>query len=47
MESAAASRTKETQRKLYKTGIKNIMARQGLPWNSSLHGPSVGFTEQQ
>ena len=40
-------RTKGTQRKLHKTGIKNIMARQGLSWNGSLHGSSVGFTEQQ
>ena len=47
MESAAASRTKETQRKSHKTGIKNIMARQGLSWNDSLHGSSVGFTGRQ
>ena len=47
MESAAASRIKETQRKLHKTGIKNIMARQGLSWNDSSHDSSVGFTEQQ
>ncbi len=47
MESAAASRTKRAQRKLHKTGIKSIMARQGLSWNGSSHGSSVGFTEQQ
>ncbi len=47
MELTVASRTKGTQRKLHKTGIKNIMARQGLSWNGSSHGPSAGFTEQQ
>ena len=47
MESAAASRTKETQGKSHKTGIKSIMARQDLSWNDSSHGSSVGFTEQQ
>ncbi len=42
-----ASRTKRTQRALHKTGIKDIMARQGLSWNDSLHGSSVDFTERQ
>ncbi len=47
MESAAAFRTKGTQRKLHKTGIKSIMARQDLSWNGSLHGSNEGFTEQR
>ncbi len=41
------SRTKETQRSLHKTGIKDIMARQGLSLRDSLHGSSVAFTERQ
>ncbi len=42
-----ASRTKGTQRALHKTGIKDIMARQGLSWNDSSHGSGVAFTERQ
>ena len=47
MELTVASRTKRAQRKSHKTGIKSIMARQGLSRSGSLHGPSAGFTEQQ
>ena len=42
-----AFHTKRTQRALHKTGIKDIMARQGLSWNDSSHGSGVAFTERQ
>ncbi len=42
-----ASRTKGTQRSLHKTGVKDIMARQGLSLRGSSHGSSVAFTERQ
>ena len=42
-----ASRTKGTQRALHKTGVKDIMARQGLSRSGSLNGPSAGFTGRQ
>ncbi len=42
-----ASHTKRTQRSLHKTGIKDIMARQGLSLRDSSHGSSVAFTERQ
>ena len=42
-----ASHTKRTQRALHKTGIKDIMARQGLSWNDSSHGSNAVFTERQ
>ena len=41
-----ASRTKGTQRALHKTGVKDIMARQGLSLRDSSHGSSVDFTER-
>ena len=47
MELIAASHTKETQRKFHKTIIKNIMAKQDMWWNDSLHGSNVVFTELQ
>ena len=47
MELTVASRTKGTQRKSHKTGIRNIMARQDLSRNGSSHGSSEGFTGRQ
>ncbi len=44
---AVASRTKRTQRALHKTGVKDIMARQGLSLRDSSHGSSAAFTERQ
>ncbi len=42
-----AFHTKRTQRALHKTGVKNIMAKQGLSLRDSSHGSSVAFTERQ
>ena len=42
-----ASRTKGTQRALHKTGVKDVMARQGLSLRDSLHGSSAAFTGRQ
>ncbi len=42
-----AFHTKGTQRTLHKTGIKDIMARQGLSQSGSLPGSSAGLTGRQ
>ena len=42
-----ASRTKGTQRALHKTGVKDVMARQGLSLRDSSHGSNAVFTERQ
>ncbi len=42
-----AFHTKRTQRTLHKTGIKDIMARQGLSQSGSLPGSNTDFTGGQ